>query len=76
MKILTRRCDICNDPIGLYEPWYSIRVRGKLAFLHRDELKHNPMCLCRDCFRAYKDFLIEREVQENHKKHYEDVMNA
>ena len=76
MRILEKRCDICNDLIRLYEPWYSIRVRGKLAFLHKGELKRNPMSLCRECFHAYKDFLTEREVQENHRRHYLEVKNV
>lgn len=76
MKINPKQCDICGDKIHLYEPWYSILVKGKLAIVGKKELKNNPMCFCRDCFHAYRNFLIEREVQENHKKNYEDIKNA
>lgn len=70
-SIKPKECDICHDKIGLYQPWYSIRVRGRLAFA--DGLKSNPMCLCPNCFHAYKNFLIEREVQECHKKNWIDI---
>lgn len=73
LNIKTKSCDICKDKIGLYQPWYSVQVKGHLTFTK--ELKANPMSLCPDCFHAYKDFLIEREVQENHKKHYNDLIH-
>lgn len=71
MKVLQKQCDICHDKIGLYQPWYSVRVRGRLAFT--DKLKNNPTTLCANCYHAYENFLIEREVQENHKKNYIDI---
>lgn len=73
MKSLSKQCDICSDKIGLYQPWYTIRVKGYLAFT---DLKKNPMCLCPNCFHAYKDFLIERETEMVHQKHYEEIKNA
>lgn len=73
MKALTKSCDICHDAIGLYQPWYSIKVRGWLTIA---KVNKNPMCLCPSCFHAYQDFLIEREVITNHHKNYEDVKNA
>ncbi len=79
MKIHDVSCDICQDKIGLYQPWYSILVKGKLAIIPQNPakagLKHNPMTLCPNCFQAYKDFLLEREVQENHKRNYNDIVN-
>lgn len=70
MPIIPKQCDICKDKIGLYKPWYSIKVKGHLAF---SNIKNNPMCLCPNCFNAYKDFLLEREIQENHRKNYYDI---
>ena len=71
IKLIPKACDICHDRIGLYQPWYSILVRGKLALPNK--LKRNPIILCPNCFHAYEDFLIEREVQENHKRNYIDI---
>ena len=71
LPIIPKECDICHDKIGLYQPWYSIRVKGYLALTK--ELKSNPTCLCSNCFHAYKNFLIERETQENHKRNYIDI---
>ena len=73
MKILQKECDICHDRIGLYQPWYSIKVTGKLAI---PKMKANPMCLCPDCFHAYQDFLVEREVITNHHKIYHDIQKG
>ena len=69
--IKPKQCDICHDKISLYQPWYLIQVKGRLAFA--DGLKANPISLCANCFHAYKNFLIEREVQENHKRNYIDI---
>ena len=71
LNIKPKECDICHDPIGLYKPWYTVRVSPHLKITTR--LKNNPTVLCPDCFHAYEDFFIELEVQENHKKHYKDV---
>lgn len=70
MISFTKTCDICHDKIGLYQPWYSIKVTGKLAI---PDLKANPMCLCPGCFHAYQDFLVEREVLANHERNYKDI---
>ena len=73
LKIKAVSCDICKDKISLYQPWYSIRVEGHLGSTKAKELK-NPMSLCPNCFQAYKNFLVEHEVQENHKKNYNDLI--
>jgi len=65
--IKQKECDICHDQIGLYTPWYSVSVKGRLCI---PKLKNNPMCLCRNCFQAYEHFLIEQETHENHKRNY------
>ena len=69
--IKQKKCDICHDNIGLYTPWYSVQVRGRFA--STGNLKANPITLCTNCFHAYERFLIEREVQENHKRNYMDM---
>ena len=63
-----KECDICHDKIGLYQPWYTVRVRGWIG--STKSLKANPTCLCPNCFNAYKNFLIEREVQECHRQNW------
>jgi hypothetical protein len=35
-----------------------------------------PTVFCPDCFHAYEDFLVEREVLTNHKKTMDDIKNA
>lgn len=74
ISIKPKQCDICHDKIGLYQPWYSVHVKGHLAITN--ELKANPMTLCPNCFHAYQDFLISQEVQENHKRNYQDIKKA
>ena len=69
--IIPKECDICHDKLGLYQPWYSVQARGHLA--STKTLKYNPTVLCPDCFQAYKNFLVEQEVQENHKKNRIDI---
>ena len=71
--IKPKACDLCKDPIGLYKPWYSIKVKGFWAYPTKD-LKANPLTLCPDCFHAYKDFLIQHEVQENHRRQYGELI--
>lgn len=63
--IKEKSCDICHDKIGLYTPWYTVQVRGRLC---SNGNRPNPMNLCTHCFHAYENFLTEREVQENHKR--------
>lgn len=69
--IKDKKCDICHDHIGLYTPWYSVYIRGRLCFPGKD--RPNPMVLCVNCYHAYEHFLIEREVQENHKQNMKDM---
>lgn len=64
--IRDKSCDICKDKIGLYTPWYSVHIKGKLCIPGKD--RPNPMTLCTNCYHAYENFLTEREVQENHKQ--------
>ena len=64
-------CDICNDKIGLYQPFYTIKIKSWLCT--PKNVKHNPMTLCPSCFNAYEKFLIEREVEANHAKNYSDI---
>lgn len=69
--IRAKECDICHDKIGLYQPWYSVQVKGHLALTN--DLKINPTVLCPECYQAYKDFLVEQEVEANHKKNLENM---
>lgn len=71
IKALSKSCDICHDPIGLYKPWYTVKVSPHLKISTR--LKNNPMVLCPSCFHSYENALIEMEVQENHKRNYQDM---
>lgn len=74
MSAFIKECDICHDKIGLYTPWYTIKVRKRIGT--KISVKHNPMIFCTNCFHAYEKFLIEQEVHENHKRNYEDVRNV
>ena len=66
-----KSCDICKDKIGLYTPWYSVRIKGRLCFTGKE--RPNPMILCVNCYHAYENFLTEREVQENHKRNMKEM---
>ena len=74
VKQLPTECSICRDPIGLYQPYYTIMIHPHFAKDKRDFSK--PTVFCPDCFHAYEDFLIEREVLTNHKKTMDDIKNA
>ena len=68
--IKPKACDICHDKIGLYTPWYSVHIKGRLCI---PQLKSNPMTLCSNCFQAYRHFLTEREVEENHRQNMKEM---
>ena len=67
----SKSCDICKDKIGLYTPYYTIKVRGWMC--KADQLKANPMVLCQNCYHAYENFLKKQETEENHKRNYMDL---
>lgn len=68
------QCDICKDPIKLYQPYYTVKIKKTIGGVKfKQEEQHY---LCPNCFDAYKDFIIERTVQENHKKTMQDMKGA
>lgn len=71
---LPTRCDICRDKIPLYSPWYSVMITGHFCDDPKDITgEKGYQALCPSCFHAYKDFIIEHETQENHRRHMHDV---
>jgi hypothetical protein len=68
-KKLPKQCDICKDEIKLYKPYYTVMVRPHFTQLKESGIK----VFCPDCFHAYENFLIEHEVQENHKRNYQEM---
>lgn len=68
---LPSECSICRDKIGLYQPFYTISIHPHFVKGHRDFSKQSVFCP--NCFQAYENFLIEREVQENHKRNYKEM---
>lgn len=74
-KRIPDRCDICQDKIGLYEPWYSIIMQGHhcLTPKLKQAGEKGYLALCPVCFQAYENFIIEHETQENHKRHMKDI---
>ena len=73
-KTLPNNCSICRDPIGLYRPYYTITVHPHFAKMTKDI--GLPSVFCPACFRAYENFLIEREVLTNHQKNMNDIKNV
>ena len=69
---LPQHCDLCHDPIGMYQPWYSILVNGHFV---NDDVKDDLAILCPDCFHAYEDFLLEREVNATHVREMNETRN-
>lgn len=63
---LPDHCYICKDPIRLYRPYYTVRIKGHLT--KTGDVYSGEMVLCPDCFNAYDNFVIERITQENHKR--------
>ena len=68
------KCGICNEAIGLYRPYYTIVIHPHFA--KQDHDISLPTVFCPDCFHAYENFLIEREVITNHKKTMDDIKNV
>ena len=60
------RCSICNEPINLYTPYHTVKLQRNISGMKIGFTEQTVFC--QHCYRAYKDFLIERTVQENHKK--------
>ena len=73
MKIfkIPDQCQICRDPIKLYEPYYTLFTKKSLVGLKGGVI--DKTVLCPRCYASYKDFLTEQTVHENHKKHMEDI---
>lgn len=70
MKIIQipipEKCDICREPIKIYQPYYSVRATKTIGGMKVGFM--NQLYLCTNCFDAYQDFITERMVQENHKQ--------
>jgi hypothetical protein len=72
---LPTRCDICQDKIPLYQPWYSVMITGHFC----DDPGKNVLtekgyqALCPNCFQAYEKFIIEQGTQENHRRHRREM---
>lgn len=71
--MLPKQCDICLDKIGLYQPYYTVQTKGHLT---GDGWHKQIGVFCPRCFHAYKDFLTERKVTENHKRIMTDMIKA
>ena len=71
--ILPKQCDLCHDPIGLYQPWYSIYIDPHFTKVNP---KNEVSVLCPDCFRAYEVFLTQRELHCIHKREIMDAMGS
>ena len=71
---LPTECGICRDKIGLYQPYYTVHIHPHFVKTEKDFTK--PTVLCPNCFHAYEDFLIEREVITNHAKNMQDIKNV
>lgn len=67
-----KKCDLCQDPIGLYQPWYSI-----VAYPHCTKLnpERDIAVLCPNCFRAYETFLTEHQMRTTHAKEIQESMH-
>lgn len=65
---IPEQCDICHKKIKLYQPWHSVVSTG-----HFCKGQSKEKIFCSDCFKAYEHFLIEHEVQENHKQNLLDM---
>ena len=73
-NILPDKCDICLDKIPLYTPWYSVIIAGHFCKDPKDLTGNREyQVLCKDCFQAYKNFIIEHRTEENHKRNYKDM---
>ena len=70
--ILPKKCDLCNDPIGLYQPWYSIFIDPHFTKVNP---KNDVSVLCPECFKAYEIFLTQRALHSLHSKEIEESMH-
>lgn len=70
MKTLPKKCDVCSDKIGLYQPFYTVETEGRFTG-RKNDLKKRIAVLCPGCFRSYEQFLQSREeyfIYSNAKK--------
>lgn len=68
--MLPKQCDICQDKIGLYQPYYTVTTRG---YHTGDGWRKQNGVYCPRCFYAYKDFLEGRKTGEIQRKNLDEV---
>lgn len=73
---LPTKCDICQDNIPLYSPWYSVIITGHFCPDPKIGGDKGYQALCPQCFYAYKDFIVEHRTEETHKRHMRDVKDV
>lgn len=58
-KKLIDQCDICQDKIPLFKPFYTVKSTSWCIGIKR---RNDVVVLCPDCFRAYETFLDDRKA--------------
>ena len=62
-------CSICQKEIGLWQPYYTMTIKG-----HWDaDFKDKKRVFCRECFRKYQDFEYVQRVHSVHEQHMKDI---
>ena len=71
-QIPPKRCEICEDYIGLFEPYYTV-----VAKEHGIKLPKNKetALMCLSCYQMYKDFLVTKKTEIRHKQIKENLKN-
>lgn len=72
VPLLPKKCDLCQDPIGLYKPWYSILVDPHFTKVRSE---NDVSVLCPECFRAYENFITERKLKTLHAREIHESMH-
>ena len=70
---LPKRCDLCQEPIGLYKPWYTICVDPHFTKVTSDI---GMTVLCPECFRTYENFLISRKTGAIHEREVRESIST
>lgn len=67
---LPDHCQICKDPIHLYQPYYTLKIQKHIGGIFANS---GMTVLCPSCFHAYENFITEQTVHENHKRTMNDI---
>lgn len=71
--VLPKKCDLCQEPIGLYKPWYTVYVDPHFSNV---SIEIGMTVLCPECFRSYENFLYSRKTGVIHEREVRESIST